>query len=162
MVVRHGHAAALEPEMSLPPPHSLTEDQRTALKYMVAEGDLKALAAAADSGKCALLAAAREVWERRGLKVIGIAVSRISAETLQSSSGIPSQTLDSQEREWQEGRDAWTANHVVVVDEAEMIGLKQLERILAVADKARSKVVLVGDAGSSRRWDPCRRCTHPR
>lgn len=146
MAVRHGHAAALESEMSLPPPHSLTEDQRTALKYMVAEGDLKALAAAAGSGKCALLAAAREVWERRGLKVIGIAVSRISAETLQSSSGIPSQTLASQEFEWQEGREAWTSSHVAVVDGAEMIGLKQLERILAVADRARGKVVLVGDA----------------
>jgi ATP-dependent exoDNAse (exonuclease V) alpha subunit len=39
-----------------------------------------------------------------------------------------------------------TLNHVVVVDGAEMIGLKQLERILAGADKARGKVVLVGDS----------------
>jgi hypothetical protein len=39
-----------------------------------------------------------------------------------------------------------TLNHVVVVDGAEMIGLKQLERILAVVDKARGKLVLVGDS----------------
>ena len=39
-----------------------------------------------------------------------------------------------------------TMNHVVVVDGAEMIGLKQLERILAVVDKARGKAVLVGDS----------------
>jgi hypothetical protein len=39
-----------------------------------------------------------------------------------------------------------TLNHVVVVEGAEMIGLKQLERILAVVDKARGKVVLVGDS----------------
>jgi ATP-dependent exoDNAse (exonuclease V) alpha subunit len=35
---------------------------------------------------------------------------------------------------------------VLVVDGAEMIGLKQLERILAVVDKARGKVVLLGDS----------------
>jgi ATP-dependent exoDNAse (exonuclease V) alpha subunit len=33
-----------------------------------------------------------------------------------------------------------------VVEGAEMIDLKQLERTLAVADKARAKAVLVGDA----------------
>jgi ATP-dependent exoDNAse (exonuclease V) alpha subunit len=39
-----------------------------------------------------------------------------------------------------------TPNHVLVVDGAEMIGLKQLERILALADKARSRVVLLGNS----------------
>jgi ATP-dependent exoDNAse (exonuclease V) alpha subunit len=113
---------------------------------MVGEGDIKALAAMAGNGKSALLAAAREVWELQGLRVIGVALSRIAAESLQASSGIHSQTLESQELEWKEGRASLTLNHVVVVDGAEMIGLKQLERILAVVDKARGKVVLVGDS----------------
>jgi hypothetical protein len=34
----------------------------------------------------------------------------------------------------------------LVVDGAEMIGLKQLERLLAVADKARAKMVLIADS----------------
>jgi ATP-dependent exoDNAse (exonuclease V) alpha subunit len=59
---------------------------------------------------------------------------------------MQSQTLASLELEWQEGRDPLTLNHVLVVDGAEMIGLKQLERILAVVDKARGKIVLVGDS----------------
>lgn len=142
MITRRGHG--LEPGEA--PRHSLTEDQRRAFDYMVAEGDLKALAASANGGMSAPLSAAREVWEAQGLNVTGIAVSRMGVEVLQSSSGIHAYTLDAQEREWQEGRDPWTAKHVVVVDEAEMIGLKQLERVLAVADKARSKVVLLGDS----------------
>jgi ATP-dependent exoDNAse (exonuclease V) alpha subunit len=124
----------------------LTEEQRRAFEYMVGEGDIKALAAIADNAKSALLAAVREVWELQGLRVIGVALSRIAAESLQASSGIPSQTLASRELEWKEGRDPLTLNHVIVVDGAEMIGLKQLERILAVADKARGKAVLVGDS----------------
>jgi ATP-dependent exoDNAse (exonuclease V) alpha subunit len=109
-------------------------------------GDIKALAVAAGNDKSVLLAAMREAWEIQGLSVIGVALSRIAAETLQASSGIPTQPLASHELEWQEGRNPLTLNHVIVVDGAEMIGLKQLERLLAVVDKARAKVLLMGDS----------------
>jgi len=127
-------------------PPVLTEEQRSAFEYAVNEGDIKAVAATAGSGKNALLTALREAWEAGGLRVIGVALSRIAAESLQASSGIPSQTLASLELAWQEGRDPLTPHHVLVADEAEMIGLKQLERMLAAADKVRGKIVLVGDA----------------
>jgi Ti-type conjugative transfer relaxase TraA len=152
MALRRGHAVLpgprLPPEarMPNPPPHALTEEQRSAFEYAVGEGDIKALVAAAGSGKSALLTAMREVWERQGLRVIGVALSRIAAESLQAASGIPSQTLAAHELEWQEGRDPLTLNHAIVVDGAEMIGLKQLERLLALVDKARGKIVLVGDS----------------
>ena len=65
---------------------------------------------------------------------------------MQQLSGIGSQTVESREHAWQEGHDPLTANHVLVIEGAEMIGLKQLERTLAVVDKVRAKAVLVGDA----------------
>jgi ATP-dependent exoDNAse (exonuclease V) alpha subunit len=34
---------------------------------------------------------------------------------------------------------------VLLLDGAHMLGLKQLERVLAVADRARAKAVFVGD-----------------
>jgi Ti-type conjugative transfer relaxase TraA len=136
------------------PPDSPTEAPRGAdvqrgafesgdFEYLAGEGDIKALAP--EPGKHVLLAAAREVWESRGMTVIGMAVSRIATEHLQALSGIVSQTVEFRDRAWQEGYDPLTANHVVVIEGAEMIGLKQLERLLAMADKARSKVVLLGD-----------------
>jgi Ti-type conjugative transfer relaxase TraA len=133
------------------PAISLTEDQLGGFQagdfeYLADEGDIKAFAPAPVPGKHALLAAVREFWESRGMTVIGMAVSRIDTERLQESSGIVSQTVEFREHGWQEGQDPLTANHVVVIEGAEMIGLKQLERLLAVADKARSKVVLLGDA----------------
>jgi Ti-type conjugative transfer relaxase TraA len=139
MATRRGHG--VPPQARLPElaPDSLTEEQRSTFEYVVGEGDIKALAAPAGNDKSAPLAAAREVWELRGLQVIGIAPSGIAAENLQTSSGIKSQTLASFE-------DPLSLNHVLVVDGAEMIGLKQLERILALVDKARGKLVLVGDS----------------
>jgi Ti-type conjugative transfer relaxase TraA len=146
MAMRRGHGAAPQPRNLELLPQSLTEAQRSSFEYLVGEGDVKALAAMAGDGKSALLAAVREVWESQGLTVIGAALSRIAAENLQSSSGIQAQTLASHELGWKEGRAPLTLNHVVVVDGAEMIELKQLERILGVVDKARGKAVLVGDS----------------
>jgi Ti-type conjugative transfer relaxase TraA len=152
MATRRGHGVPAQPRTSeLPPssptglPHSFTE-RNHALAYLVSEGDIKAFAAPAGDGKNALLAAAREAWEVQGLDVRGVALSRSAVDTLQASSGIHSHTLAAQEQEWQEGRDPFMSNQVLVVDGAEMIGVKPLERILAVADKARGKVILVGDS----------------
>jgi Ti-type conjugative transfer relaxase TraA len=118
--------------------------------YLAGEGDIKALALTPDPGRHALLAAVRAVWESGGMTVIGMAVSKISADRLQELSGIPSQTVESLDRAWQQGHDPLTANHAVVIEGAEMIGIKQLERLLAVADKARSKIVLLADAAQLR------------
>lgn len=145
MATRRGHGALPLPRTLEPPLYALTEVQRGALEYMLAEGDIKALVAAG-SGMGAILTAARELWELRGLRVTGAALSRVAAENLQASSGILSQTLASQEAQWMEGHNTYSSNQVLVIDGAEMIGLKQLQRLLAVADKARGKVVLVGDS----------------
>ncbi len=126
--------------------HLRTEEERRVFDHLVGEGDLKVLAAA-DGSKSALLAAARRAWEAQGLKVSGFASSKIGAANLQSSSGIQSRTLVERETAWTEGRDLLMLDEVCVVDGAEMIGVKQLERLLAVADKVRAKVVLVADAG---------------
>jgi Ti-type conjugative transfer relaxase TraA len=142
---RRGHGVAPSSASGLPP-DSLSEQQRSALDYLAAEGDVKALAVTDQRGRGALLAVVRGLWESRGFRVIGLALSRIAAEHLQTSSGIPSLTLAAQEEEWKAGRDPCSANHVIVVEGAEMIGLKQLERLVAVVDQARGKIVLLGES----------------
>ncbi|MFT6474606.1 MAG: Ti-type conjugative transfer relaxase TraA, partial [Qipengyuania sp.] len=49
------------------------------------------------------------------------------------------------EHAWAQGRDQLTRNDVLVVDEAGMIGTRQMERVLSHARDAGAKVVLVGD-----------------
>jgi Ti-type conjugative transfer relaxase TraA len=123
----------------------LTSEQETAFRHLTAAGDLKALVGVAGSGKSTMLAAAKMAWEAEGLTVKGAALSGIAAENLQLSSGIRSRTLASYEYAWKQERDALSRNDVLVIDEAGMIGTKQLERMLAAAQQARAKVVLVGD-----------------
>ncbi len=75
----------------------------------------------------------------------GAALSGIAAEGLEAGAGIASRTLASLEFAWKDGRDQLTARDVLVVDEAGMIGSRQMERVLSAAQAAGAKVVLVGD-----------------
>lgn len=120
-------------------------EQEAALKHIVRSQDLATIVGYAGTGKSAMLGVARDAWERSGYEVQGLALSGIAAENLESGSGIASRTVASIEHQWEHGRDLLTPNHVLVIDEAGMIGSRQMERVLSEADKRGAKVVLVGD-----------------
>ncbi|GBH33117.1 AAA family ATPase, partial [Sphingobium xenophagum] len=54
-------------------------------------------------------------------------------------------TIASMEHSWAQGRDLLTARDVLVIDEAGMVGTRQMERVLSHAADVGAKVVLVGD-----------------
>jgi Ti-type conjugative transfer relaxase TraA len=125
--------------------HTLSAEQGRAVEEITSQGVLKSLVGVAGSGKSTTLAAMREVWEKEGYTVKGAALAGIAAENLQVSSGIQSRTLASYELAWSRGRDPLTHRDVLVIDEAGMLGTRQLERVLEVAQKAHAKVILIGD-----------------
>ncbi|WP_165933020.1 AAA family ATPase, partial [Rhizobium sp. BK251] len=99
----------------------------------------------AGAGKSTMLAAARQAWEAQGYRVHGAALAGKAAEGLEESSGIPSSTLASWEHRWQAGRGALGGNDVLVIDEAGMVGSRQLARFVNEAEARGAKLVLVGD-----------------
>ena len=142
---REGHGVAAHRQRSVLSQNSLSEEQRQAFEHVTGAGDLKALVGVAGSGKSTALSAMREAWEAEGLAVKGAALAGIAAENLQVAAGIQSRTLASYELAWSGGRDPLTSKDVLVIDEAGMIGTRQLARVLEVAQQAHAKVVLVGD-----------------
>ena len=125
----------------------LGEEQRGAVAHVTAGRDLALVVGYAGTGKSAMLGVAREAWEAQGYWVRGAALSGIAAEGLEAGSGIQSRTLASLEWGWKEDRegDRLTSRDVLVVDEAGMVGSRQMERVLSAAHEAGAKVVLVGD-----------------
>jgi hypothetical protein len=123
----------------------LSGEQADALAHVTDRRDLGIVVGHAGTGKSAMLGVAREAWEAAGYEVRGVAVSGIAAENLESGSGIASRTIASMEHGWQQGRDLLTARDLLVIDEAGMVGTRQLERVLSHAADAGAKVVLVGD-----------------
>jgi len=126
---------------------SVSDEQKRAIEHLTASsGSIALLEGHAGSGKSFLLSAAREAWEAQGFVVIGGALAGKAAEGLQLSSGIEARTIASWEHAWSLERDALTSKHVLVIDEAGMLGTRQLGRVLEVAREAGAKVVLVGDS----------------
>ncbi|MEA3390708.1 MAG: Ti-type conjugative transfer relaxase TraA [Pseudomonadota bacterium] len=124
---------------------ALTGEQRAAFDHVTDGRGLGVVVGYAGTGKSAMLGVAREAWERAGFEVRGAALSGIAAEGLENGSGIASRTIASMEHGWSQGRDLLTARDVLVIDEAGMVGTRQMERVLSHAADAGAKVVLVGD-----------------
>jgi len=124
----------------------LSSAQRDALDHVVKRGDLALLVGYAGTGKSALLGVAREAWEGQGYRVRGASLSGMAAESLEGGSGIGSRTLASLEHAWARDRDKLGPHDVLVVDEAGLVGSRQLARVMGQAQAAGAKVVLVGDA----------------
>lgn len=123
----------------------LSEEQKAAFEHVTEGRDLGVVVGYAGTGKSALLGVAREAWEDAGYRVQGLALSGIAAENLEGGSGIASRTIASLEHQWAKDRELPGARDVLVIDEAGMIGSRQMERLLSAAEKAGAKVVLVGD-----------------
>ena len=123
----------------------LSGEQADALAHVTEGPDLGIVVGYAGTGKSAMLGVAREAWEAGGYEVRGVALSGIAAENLESGSGIGSRTIASMEHGWGQGRALLTARDILVIDEAGMVGTRQLERVLSHAAKAGAKVVMVGD-----------------
>jgi Ti-type conjugative transfer relaxase TraA len=123
----------------------LSGEQRAAFDHVTGSQDLSLVVGYAGTGKSAMLGVAREAWERAGYEVRGAALSGIAAEGLENGSGIASRTIASMEHGWSQGRDLLTSRDVLVIDEAGMVGTRQMERVLSHAADAGAKVVMVGD-----------------
>jgi len=133
----------------------LSTEQKDAVEHITYENDLACIQGWAGTGKSFTLGAAREVWEAEGYRVRGATLSGKAAQELQSGSGIASTTLkrlemdargyvDEQDR-FHEPTDELTEKDILILDEAGMVGSRQMSRLLEDAERGGAKVVLVGD-----------------
>ncbi|MET1414401.1 Ti-type conjugative transfer relaxase TraA [Roseibium sp. HPY-6] len=136
------HDAALKNEIGV----GLSAEQKRAIQHMTDDRQLSCVVGAAGTGKSTILAAAREAWEASGHRVFGAALAGKAAKGLEQCSGIQSRTLASFELSWENDRNQLQRGDVLVIDEAGMIGSKQMSRFINEAKDKGVKVVLVGDA----------------
>jgi hypothetical protein len=139
MASRRGHSVPPEKRGGIE-----ADAWRHAFEDLLGEGDIKTLVLA-DHDKSALLAAAHRAWAANGMSVEGTAPSRQAAQMLETSTGIKSRTLAECESQWESGGELGRES-VLVLDCAQGLSLKQLERLLAAADRGRAKAVLVAQA----------------
>ena len=145
MARRKGHAVKSARILRRLDNSTLSAEQRDAAKNLLTGGDLCCLVGYAGAGKSTMLAEVRALLERDGYRVRGAALSGIAAEKLEQGSGIEARTLASWSYRWAEGQDRLSKKDVLVIDEAGMVGTRQLSEVIERAEKAGAKLILVGD-----------------
>ncbi len=120
-------------------------EQQSAFEHVIEAKGIGIVVGYAGTGKSAMLGVAREAWEAAGYEVQGAALSGIAARESGAWLRHPVPHHRQPRTPMGSRRDRLSSKHVLVIDEAGMIGTRQMERVIAEAEKRGAKVVLVGD-----------------
>ncbi len=127
--------------------HHLSGEQQAALRHVcAAQGGVSVVQGLAGTGKSTLFAIAHEVWRQQGLVVHGAALSGKAAQGLSQATGIPSTTVHRLLAELRHGTRILDHNSVLVLDEASMIGSRQLARAVEMCSRSGASLTLCGDS----------------
>ena len=123
----------------------LTEGQRAMIRQFATSGNtIDVGVGAAGTGKTTVMDIIGELATQSGKRIVGTALAARTAAGFETATGIPSSTLT---------RLLWEAcetgglptGAVVVVDEAGMVGSRQLAEVSDLAEAASGKLILIGD-----------------
>ncbi len=121
----------------------LNEGQRNAARLILTSpNQIVGVQGLAGTGKTFMLQRVRELAEKQGFKMIGLAPSASAAEEL-SKTGMKSQTIAS--FQFRSTQEDLSSKSILVVDEAGMVSSKQMQFILKTAERSHAKVLLIGD-----------------
>ena len=123
----------------------LYDSQKAAFKHMVSEGDLKVVTGFAGVGKSFVMAHAREMFEKSGYNIRGVALSAMAAENLEKESHIKSITIDKALLQWDNGKDYLSHETILVIDEAGMVGTEKMEKLLSYVKDTGAKAIILHD-----------------
>ena len=124
---------------------SLSDEQRDLVEALTRGGrGIDVIRAPAGTGKTFALDAAREAWRRSGVPVLGCALSARAACELRDQAGIDATTIARLSHALDRGVQLQHRS-VLIVDEAGMVGTRDLARLALAAETASAKLVLVGD-----------------
>jgi len=123
----------------------LGDEQTREIRHVLGKECLAHVVGLAGAGKSAMLSVAADAWRRQGVEAHGAALAGKAADSLQDASGIPSRTLASLEKSWKTGHAPIKAGDVLVIDEAGMVGTRQMARVAEKMSEIGAKLVLIGD-----------------
>jgi conjugative relaxase-like TrwC/TraI family protein len=127
--------------------HSTAGEDQAAMVRDLTQGGagVAVVVGRAGSGKTWALGLAREAFELAGSQVLGCAPTGIATVGLADEGFTDANTVDRLLLDLQRGRVELDSRTVLVVDEAAMVATRKLVPLLAHAERAGAKVVLVGD-----------------
>jgi len=132
-------------ESSLRRRPELTEGQREMVRRFATSGaSIDVGVGPAGSGKTTVIAVLAELAAITGTPILGTGLAARTATGLQTATGIPSSSLTALTHQIR-NQDGLPHGVVVVVDEASMVGTRQLAALSDHVEEAGGKLILIGD-----------------
>jgi Ti-type conjugative transfer relaxase TraA len=123
----------------------LTREQLRAIRHATGREGIALIDGQAGTGKSFTIGAIREIYERSGDQVIGLAPTNAVAQDMRADGFARAGTIHSELFALNNRRISWDRKTVVVVDEAAMVDTRLMSLITAHAVEAGAKLLLVGD-----------------
>ncbi|MES2462095.1 MAG: MobF family relaxase, partial [Armatimonadota bacterium] len=124
--------------------HRLNEEQAAALRHVCdsGPGSIRIVSGMAGTGKTTFLDAARFAWTLEGFQVHGFALPGKAAKGLGTGTHIKHDTLHRTLWNLESGKLRLTPKSVLVLDEAGMVGTRQMEKLMTAASKTGARLVV--------------------
>jgi conjugative relaxase-like TrwC/TraI family protein len=124
---------------------TLKDDQREMVyRLLTVKEGIVVVIGEAGTGKSFATVAAAEGWASVGIELRAVAPTWRAANVLRAE-GLEATTVAGMLRDLDRKEARLSSRTVLMVDEASMVGSEQLARLIDHADKAKAKLVLVGD-----------------
>ncbi|QDD65585.1 hypothetical protein EJD96_16170 [Herbaspirillum seropedicae] len=122
------------------------EEQEAAAQYIFSsQGTHAFVVGSAGTGKTTLLKAVANIYRSENYELVGCAQAASAALNLTREAGIPSLTIASLLLRHQKGNLSFSANTILVLDEAGMVGSREFDLLQTAVVEAGGKMVCVGD-----------------
>ena len=128
-------------------PSTLLEEQRKAAVNALADGNaVSVIEGTAGAGKTFTMASISREFERHGYEVTGLASGWVAAKNLQKSAKLSSgRAIAGWVNDVAKGKIRLHDKSLIVLDEAGMVGTRDMVSVLQIAKDAGAKVILLGD-----------------
>lgn len=124
----------------------MNEGQKAAFRLLCSDRQLGVVNGAAGTGKSFILAKMKDAYTAQGFNVYGACLQGKTAQDLQHDSKIETRTIAKMLKELEKGKLVFDKKTVLVIDEAGMVGSRDLEKLMAYIERAGGRIRLVGDA----------------
>lgn len=129
----------------------LNEEQKKAVENLIDNSNFRILIGKAGAGKTTAMQAVSEIYQKNGVRVIGMSLSAVAAENLGREAGIDSGTIASWSHQWrvyEQAQEKFLSFNSIVTEGV----LKQLDwykdlRRTEGAQLKRGDVIIVDEAG---------------
>ena len=124
---------------------ALETEQLEAVKLATNAQKLTLIVGTAGTGKSTSFKAAKHIFLARNQSILGASVSKKAADSLAESADIKAFTVDMLITQYNNGYEQLKNHSALIVDEASLLTVYQLNMLFKMVSKSNTKLVLAGD-----------------